>query len=152
MFFKIGFLKNFANSSEKRLRLRLFLIKMQIQTCDFVKKRLQNKSFLAKFAKFLRTHFLQNTSGGCFRKLKYRKKSITLNNEDLKRRTKRLNMKNTYIFLFTQPFQPVFTCPNSMIKTERYCAKYIQSKTKNTFCKTKCVKLIFYKFVHFLLL
>ena len=37
-------------------------------------------------------------------------------------------------------------------KTERHCAKYVQSKTKNKFWKIKCVKLSFYKCVHFLLL
>ena len=29
--------------------------------------------------------------------------------------------------------------------------KYVKSKTKNKFCKTKCVKLNFYKCVHFIL-
>ena len=38
------------------------------------------------------------------------------------------------------------------MKTEKHWAKYIQSKTKNKFCKTKCVKLNFYKCVSFLLL
>ena len=55
------------------------------------------------------------------------------------------------IFHFTWPFQTVCTCPNSIIKTEKHCAKYVQSETKNKFCKTKCVKLNFYKCVHFLL-
>ena len=27
----------------------------------------------------------------------------------------------------------VFTCPNSIIKTENHCAKYVQSETKNKF-------------------
>ena len=45
----------------------------------------------------------------------------------------------------------VFTCPNSIIKTEKHCAKYIQRETKNKFFKTKCLKLNFYKRVHFLL-
>ena len=62
-------------------------------------------------------------------------------------------MKNTQIFHFTSwPFQTVFTCPNSIIKTEKHCAKHVQSETKNKFCKIKCVKLSFYKFVYFLLL
>ena len=62
-----------------------------------------------------------------------------------------LNMKNTKIFHFTYPFQTVFTCPNSVIKTEKHCAKYVQRETKNKFCETKCVKLNFYNCVHFLL-
>ena len=40
---------------------------------------------------------------------------------------------------------------NSIIKTDKHCTKYVQNKTRNKFCKTKCVKLNFYKFVHFLL-
>ena len=78
------------------------------------------------------------------------KKSITLNIKDLKRGTKKIKMRNTSIFHFTQPFQPVFTRPKSIIKTEKLCAKYVQSKTKNKFCKTKCVKRNFYKCDHFL--
>ena len=60
-------------------------------------------------------------------------------------------MKNTQISHFTQPFQTVFTCPNSIIKIEKHFAKYVESETKNKFCKTKCVKLNFYKCVNFLL-
>ena len=37
-----------------------------LKTCNFINKRLQHKCFLVKFAKFLRTPFLQNTSGGYF--------------------------------------------------------------------------------------
>ena len=53
------------------------------------------------------------------------------------------------IFHFTWPFQTVCTCPNSIIKTEKHCAKYVQSETKNKFCETKCVKLNFYNCVYF---
>ena len=45
----------------------------------------------------------------------------------------------------------VFTFTNSIIKTEKDCAKYVQRETKNKFFKTKCLKLNFYKRVHFLL-
>ena len=114
----------------------------------FNNKRLQHNCFLVKFEKFLRTHFLQNNSGGCFHKFK---KSTTLESEGLKIETKRLNMKKTQVFHFTEPFQTVFTCPNSIIKTEKHCAEYVQSETKNKFCKIKCVKQNFYKCVHFLL-
>ena len=64
-------------------------------------------------------------------------KSTSLNGEGPKRGTKRSNMKNTEIFHFR--------------KTEKHCSKYVQSETKNKFCKTKCLKLNFYKCVHFLL-
>ena len=57
MFSKIGALKNLANCTEKGLCLCL-------RACNFTKKRLQQRCFLVKFAKFLRTLFLQNTSSG----------------------------------------------------------------------------------------
>ena len=73
-------------------------------------------------------------------------KSTTLNTECLKR-----GIKDEKHIDF--PFYLAFiTCPNSMIKIERQCAKYVQSKTKNKFCKTKCAKLNFYNSAHFLLL
>ena len=58
--FKIAALKNLANFIGKQLLWSLFLIKFQ------AKKRLQHKCFPVKYAKFLRTSSLQNTSGGCF--------------------------------------------------------------------------------------
>ena len=57
MFFKIGTVKNFANCTEKGLCLCL-------RACNFTKKRLQQRCFLVKSAKFLRTLFLQKTSSG----------------------------------------------------------------------------------------
>ena len=58
IFFKIGVLKNFANFTGKHLCWSLFW--------NFIKNRLQHRCFPVKFAKFLRTPFLQNTSGGYF--------------------------------------------------------------------------------------
>ena len=63
MFFKKGVLKNSANFSGKHMCLSLFLIKLQ---AGRPATRLQRRCFPVKFAKFLRTPFLQNTSGGCF--------------------------------------------------------------------------------------
>ena len=37
-----------------------------LQACNFLKKRLQNRCFPVNIAKFLRAPFLQNTSGCCF--------------------------------------------------------------------------------------
>ena len=119
MFFKIGVLK----------KLCRFRRKTPVLEPRFNKKRLQRRCFLVKFAKFLRTPFLQNTSGGCSRKLNYRKKN----------HSEQIKYKNTQIFHFTQPFQTIFTCPNSIIKTEKHCTKYVQSETKKKFCETKCV-------------
>ena len=41
-------------------------LKNGFQTCNFIKKRFWYRFFTVKFAKFLRTHFLRNTSSGCF--------------------------------------------------------------------------------------
>ena len=75
MFFKIGGLK----------KLCKFRRKTPVLEPRFNKKRLQRRCFLVKFAKFLRTPFLQNTSGRCSRKLNYRKK-ITLNRLNIETR------------------------------------------------------------------
>ena len=89
MFFKIGVLKDFAIFTGKHLCWGLFLLKSQAfcgasngfkkalkafikrfeatqKACNFIKKRTQHRSFLVNIAKFSRTAFLQNNSGGCF--------------------------------------------------------------------------------------
>ena len=44
-----------------------FLMKLQaMPKGNFIKKRLQHRCFSVKFAKYLRTSFLQTTSSGCF--------------------------------------------------------------------------------------
>ena len=58
-------------------------------------------------------------------KLKYRK-DTTLSTKSLKRQSKRIKMKMTQIFHFTQPSQSVFTCSKSIMKTKRQCPKYEQ--------------------------
>ena len=60
MFFRIGVLQNFAMFTGKHLCRSLFLMKLQTQTCNFIKKRLQRRYFPLKFVKFLSTSFLQN--------------------------------------------------------------------------------------------
>ena len=54
--------------SHRKLPVLEFLFNKVIclKDCIFVKKRLQHLCFPLTFAKFLRTPFLQNTSGGCF--------------------------------------------------------------------------------------
>ena len=52
---KLGVLKNFVDSIGKHLCWSLFSIKLQ--TCNSIEKRLQNRCFPVKFAKFLRTPF-----------------------------------------------------------------------------------------------
>ena len=55
---KKGVLRNFAKFTGKHLCQRLFF--------NREKKRLWHRCFPVNFVKFLRTTFLQNTSGGCF--------------------------------------------------------------------------------------
>ena len=60
MFYKIGVLKNFSKFTEKQLRLSLFFIKRSV---ILLKKRLQHRCFPVNIAKFLRTLYLEDTSG-----------------------------------------------------------------------------------------
>ena len=85
IFFKMGVLKNFANfTTGKYLCWSLFLIKLQawrpagMKTCNFIIKKLQHRCFPVKFAKFLRTSFLQNTSDGYFLNSTYASASVLL--------------------------------------------------------------------------
>ena len=48
-----------SQNSQENTCARIFFNKVE-------KKRLQHRCFLANFTKFLRTPFLQNTSGGCW--------------------------------------------------------------------------------------
>ena len=59
-------LKSFANFKRKHLCWSLFLKNLQAEGLQLYLKRLQYRYFPVKFAKFLRTPFLQNTSGECF--------------------------------------------------------------------------------------
>ena len=59
MSYKSSVLKQFAIFAGKHLCWSLFLI-------NFVKRRLQHRCFPVNIAKFLRTAFWWNTSGGCF--------------------------------------------------------------------------------------
>ena len=67
--FKIDLLKNFANFKGKRLCWSYFLIKLQARRLAGpaeLLKTLWHRCFPVKFTNFLRTPFLQNTSGSCF--------------------------------------------------------------------------------------
>ena len=71
MFFKKDFLKNFAIFTPKNLCCSLFFTKpSNLKVCNFIRKKLQH-CFAENFTKFLRTAFLQNTSGSCFRLLPF---------------------------------------------------------------------------------
>ena len=57
-------LRNFAEFTEKHLCQSLFFNKVSgLRTATLLKKRLWHRCFPVNFAKFLRTHFSQNTSG-----------------------------------------------------------------------------------------
>ena len=64
---KKGVLGNFIKFTGKHLCQSLFFDKVTgLRPATFLKKRLWHRCFPVNFAKFLRTPFLQNTSGGCF--------------------------------------------------------------------------------------
>ena len=63
---KKGVLRNFVKFSGKQLYQSLFFNKVaDIRPATLLKKRLWHRCFPVSFAKFLKTLFLQNTSGGC---------------------------------------------------------------------------------------
>ena len=66
--FKKGALRNFAKFTGTHLCQSLFFNKVAVlRHATLLKKRLWHRYFPVNFAKFLRTPFLQNTSGVCFR-------------------------------------------------------------------------------------
>ena len=67
VFCKKGVLTNFAKFTGKHLCQRLFFNKVAgLRPSTLLKKRLWHRCFPVNLAKFLRTPFSQNTSGGCF--------------------------------------------------------------------------------------
>ena len=68
--------KNFANFTGKPLCWSLFLKSCRVEAWNIIKMRLQHKCFSVKFAKFLRTPFLQNTSAGCLKTWNLSKKRL----------------------------------------------------------------------------
>ena len=72
VFFKKGVLRNFAELTGKHLCQRLFFNKVVgLKPATLLKKRLWHKCFPVNFANFLKTTFLEYTSGGCFYHLKF---------------------------------------------------------------------------------
>ena len=63
MFFKIGVRKILLIWQEN---ICVWVFFAGLRDCNFIKKRLQHRCFPVKLAKFLRTPFFKNTSGGCF--------------------------------------------------------------------------------------
>ena len=63
VFCKKGVLRSFTKFTEKQLRQSLFFNKVAgLSSATLLKKRLWHRCFPVNFAKFLRTHFSQNTS------------------------------------------------------------------------------------------
>ena len=63
VFYKKAVLKSFTTFTEKHMCWSLFLIICRQKSCKFIKKRLQHRCFPDNIEKFLRTPFLQSTSG-----------------------------------------------------------------------------------------
>ena len=67
MFCRKDFLRNFTIFRRKHLCYSLFFNEIAgLRPAILLKERLWHKCFPVNFAKFLRTPFLQNTSGNCF--------------------------------------------------------------------------------------
>ena len=60
---KKGVLRNSKRLTRKNLCQSLFLIKLQTETCNFIKKESLARCFPVNFTKFLRRPLLQNTFG-----------------------------------------------------------------------------------------
>ena len=58
-----GVLRNFAKLTGKHVCQSLFFSSFRPEACSFIKKGLWHRCFPVNFVKFLRTPFLQNTSG-----------------------------------------------------------------------------------------
>ena len=58
--------QSFADVLQNRCSSKISQISQALRFANLLKKRLQHGCFPVKFVKFLRTLFLQNTSGGCF--------------------------------------------------------------------------------------
>ena len=82
-FYKKGAPRNFAKFTGQHLCQRLFLnkvaerlfFKFWHRPATLSKKSLWHRRFPVNFAKFLRTPFLQNSSGGCFCKVQVNEKN-----------------------------------------------------------------------------
>ena len=69
MVLTLGVLKTFENFTGKIHVLKSFFKNASgLQTCKFIKKRLQHRYFPVKLARFSKVLFLLNTSGGWFLK------------------------------------------------------------------------------------
>ena len=66
VFCKKSILRNFTKFTGKHLYQSLFFNKVAGQPANSLKKRLWHRCFPVKFVKFLRTPFLQNSSGRLF--------------------------------------------------------------------------------------
>ena len=66
-------LKIFESSQESTCAICFFI---KVKACKFIKKRLQHKCFPVNFVRFLRTPFLQNTSGRLLLQIKWQKHEL----------------------------------------------------------------------------
>ena len=62
VFYKKGVLRNFAKFTRKHLRQSLFLIKLQAEACNFIKKETLTQVFSCKFCKISKTTFSYRTA------------------------------------------------------------------------------------------
>ena len=60
VFYKKAVIKNFAIFTGKHLCWDLFLLKLHLKACNFIKKRLQPRCLPVNIAKFLKTAIFKN--------------------------------------------------------------------------------------------
>ena len=65
------FLEISLNSQENAYAIVSFLMKLQAEACDFIKKRDSGTGVSCEFSKISKNTFLQNTSAGLFLFLKH---------------------------------------------------------------------------------
>ena len=119
-FYRKGVLRNFAKFTGKHLCQSLFFNKAASpRLVTLLKKRLWHRSFPVNFAEFLRTSFLQNTSGGCFsnRSGKHSPRRIIFYSATLQRLHSTTNVASLQILKHTSTNWVIFALDGlSMIK------------------------------------
>ena len=118
-FCKKGIFKSFTKFTENICARVSFNKVAGLRPATFLKERIWHSCFPVNFAKFLRTPFLQNTSGGCFWKiLKIRCQNIYMWKWSLSlRHRKKLN-------IFT-PQLLIYWCKCQKQSLEVFCEKSV---------------------------
>ena len=119
--------RNFAKFTGKHLCQSLFFNKVAVlRPATLLKKRLWHRCFPVKFAIFLRTTFLQNTSGRLFLFFKYH--SIFYE----QKQDMTLREKRPYSELFWSTFSRIRTECWEMLRISQYSVRMQEMRTRIT--------------------